>query len=122
MRVTANVDNNVYITPSLLYMDMTQENIITVKDLAGSIQYKVVPEIRKSNECAITKFNLPDIGLTGIINESTKTISLIALEDVGEVLADVSVSHGAVMSPDPTVTALNYDNEPQITVTAQKWY
>lgn len=119
MRVTANVDNNVYITPSLLYMDMTQENIITVKDLAGSIQYKVVPEIRKSNECAITKFNLPDIGLTGIINESTKTISLIALEDVGEVLADVSVSHGAVMSPDPTVTALNYDNEPQITVTAQ---
>ncbi|WP_373759845.1 DUF5018 domain-containing protein, partial [Bacteroides heparinolyticus] len=69
IRVKAYVDNNIYITPSLLYMDMTQENTITVKGLSGSVNYKVVPEIRKSNECAITKFNLPSLGLSGIINE-----------------------------------------------------
>ena len=33
MRVRAYVDNNVYISPSLLYMDMTHENTITVKCL-----------------------------------------------------------------------------------------
>ncbi len=119
IRVKAYVDNNIYITPSLLYMDMTQENTITVKGLSGSVNYKVVPEIRKSNECAITKFNLPSLGLSGIINEEAKTISLITLEEIGEALAEVGISHGAVLSPDPTTVALNYDNEPQIKVTAQ---
>lgn len=119
IRVKAYVDNNIYITPSLLYMDMTQENTITVKGVSGSVNYKVVPEIRKSNECAITKFSLPSLGLSGIINEEAKTISLITLEEIGEALAEVGISHGAVLSPDPTTVALNYDNEPQIKVTAQ---
>lgn len=119
MRVRAYVDNNVYISPSLLYLDMTQENTITVKGLNGSVNYKVVPEIRKSSECSITKFAIPSAGLDGIINEETKKISLIALEDIGEVLADVTVSHGATISPDPKVTALNYDQEVRLTVTAQ---
>ncbi len=119
MRVRAYVDNNVYITPSLLYMDMTQENTITVKGLHGSFNYKVVPEIRKSSECSITKFALPSVGLEGIINEETKRISLIALEDIGEVLADVNISHGATISPDPRVTAQNYDKDVRLTVTAQ---
>jgi len=119
MRVKAYVDNNIYISPSLLYMDMTQENTITVKGLSGSVNYKVVPEIRKSNECAITKFNLPGLGLSGIINEEAKTISLITLDEIGEALAEVGISHGAILSPDPTTVALNYDNEPQIKVTAQ---
>ena len=80
MRVIADLDNNVYVYPTLLFMDMTQENFITVKDQTGtSTEYKVVAEIRKSNECAITKFNLTSLGLSGIINESTKTISLISL-------------------------------------------
>ena len=52
-----------------------------MKDQTGaSTEYKVVAEIRKSNECAITKFNITSLGLSGIINESTKTISLISLE------------------------------------------
>ena len=119
MRVRAYVDNNVYISPSLLYMDMTHENTITVKGLKGSVDYKVVPEIRKSDACAITKFDLTSIGLSGIINEEAKKISLITLDNIGEVLADVTLSHGATISPDPTVVALNYDTDVQVTVTAQ---
>ena len=119
MRVHASLDNNVYITPSVLFMDMTKENVINLQTLSGTVQYKVVPEIRKSNECLITKFDLPAKGLSGIINEEKKTISLIALEDIGEVLADVSISHGATISPDPTTMAQNYDSELQFTVTAQ---
>ena len=120
MRVIADLDNNVYVYPTLLFMDMTQENFITVKDQTGtSTEYKVVAEIRKSNECAITKFNLTSLGLSGIINESTKTISLISLESIGEMLADVTISHGATISPDPRTVALNYDQEQKLTVTAQ---
>lgn len=119
MRVHASLDNNVYITPSVLFMDMTKENVINLQTLAGTIQYKVVPEIRKSNECVITKFDLPKKGLSGIINEEKKTISLIALEDIGELLADISISHGATISPDPTVVPQNYDSDLQFTVTAQ---
>lgn len=120
MRVIADLDNNVYVYPTLLFMDMTKDNFITVKDQTGaSTEYKVVAEIRKSNECAITKFNLTSLGLSGIINESAKTISLISLESIGEVLAEVSISHGATISPDPTTVALNYDQEQKITVTAQ---
>ena len=120
MRVIADLDNNVYVYPTLLFMDMTKDNYITVKDQTGtSTEYKVVAEIRKSNECTITKFNLTSLGLSGIINESTKTISLISLESIGEVLADVSISHGATISPDPTTVALNYDQDQKVTVTAQ---
>ena len=120
MRVIADLDNNVYVYPTLLFMDMTKDNFITVKDQTGaSTEYKVVAEIRKSNECAITKFNITSLGLSGIINESTKTISLISLESIGEVLADVSISHGATISPDPTTVALNYDQDQKVTVTAQ---
>lgn len=120
MRVIADLDNNVYVYPTLLFMDMTKDNFITVKDQTGtSTEYKVVAEIRKSNECAITKFNLTSLGLSGIINESSKTISLISLESIGEVLADVSISHGATISPDPRTVALNYDQDQKITVTAQ---
>ena len=120
MRVIADLDNNVYVYPTLLFMDMTKDNYITVKDQTGtSTEYKVVAEIRKSNECTITKFNLTSLGLSGIINESSKTISLISLESIGEVLADVSISHGATISPDPRTVALNYDQDQKVTVTAQ---
>lgn len=120
MRVTADLDNNVYVYPTLLFLDMTKENVITVKDQSGtSTEYKIVAEIRKSDECAITKFNLASLGLSGIINESAKTISLISVESIGEAVADVSISHGATISPDPATIALNYDQEQKLTVTAQ---
>lgn len=32
MRVIADLDNNVYVYPTLLFMDMTKDNFITVKD------------------------------------------------------------------------------------------
>ena len=64
MRVIADLDNNVYVYPTLLFMDMTKDNFITVKDQTGaSTEYKVVAEIRKSNECAITKIQYYESGI-----------------------------------------------------------
>lgn len=120
VRVTANLDDNVTISPSLLYMDLTKENFITVTDQSKTKKdYKIVAEIRKSAEAKITDFSLDALGISGIIDELNKTISLISIEPIGEVLAKLSISHGATISPDPRTTALNYDDEVTLTVTAQ---
>lgn len=120
VRIDANLDDNVTVSPSLLYMDLTQENFITVTDQTKSKkEYKVVAEIRKSAEARITDFSLNTVGISGIIDEENKTISLISIEPIGEVPAEVSISHGATISPDPRTTPLNYDQEVTLTVTAQ---
>ena len=36
MRVIAYLDNNVYVYPTLLFMDMTKDNFITVKEQTGT--------------------------------------------------------------------------------------
>lgn len=120
MRVSANLDDNVTISPALLYMDLTKENLITITDQTKTKkQYKVVAEIRKSAESAITSFELIGPGLTGVVNEENKTISIIAIDEIGPTLAKVSLSHGATMSPDPREVELDYNEEVKITVTAQ---
>lgn len=120
VRIDANLDDNVTVSPSLLYMDLTQENFITVTDQTKSKkEYKVVAEIRKSAEARITDFSLNTVGISGIIDEANKTISLISIDPIGEVPAEVSISHGATISPDPRTTPLNYDQEVTLTVTAQ---
>lgn len=120
VRVVASLDNNATITPSLLEMDLSKENLINVKDSYGNTTaYKLKGEIRKSAECSITDYTLPSQGLTGIINEEAKTITMISIGNIGKAIAKVSYSHGATLSPDPTVTELNYDQDQQVTVTAQ---
>lgn len=120
MRVIADLDNNVYISPSLLFLDFTKDNFITVKEQSGKVaEYKIIAEIRKSDQCAITRFELKALNLSGIINEETKTISLISADNIGENIADVAISHGATITPDPAKQALNYDQEQKLTVTAQ---
>lgn len=120
VRVVANLDDNVTISPAILYMDLTKDNYITVTDQTKKKKtYKVVAEIRKSAECAITLFKIPSPDIDGIIDEASKTISLISVENIGSALATVSLSHGATISPDPSKQALNYDNEVKVTVTAQ---
>lgn len=120
VRIEANLDDNVTVSPSLLYMDLTQENFITVTDQTKTKKdYKVMAEIRKSAEARITDFSLNALGISGIVDEENKTISLISIESIGEVLAEVSISHGATIDPDPRTVALNYDEEVTLTVTAQ---
>ncbi|WP_241558143.1 DUF5018 domain-containing protein [Maribellus luteus] len=119
MRVSANLDDNVLVEPSLLYMDLTQENTITVTDqLKQRKQYTVTGQIVKSSAAFITDFKLPSLGLAGVINESAKTISLVALEELEPALAEVTISYHATISPDPRTTALNYNQDLQLTVTA----
>lgn len=119
MRVRANLDDNVTVSPPLLYMDLSRDNVITVNDQLGEEhKYIVRGEIRKSSECQIKEFSLPELGLTGVINESKKTISLVAIGELEPALADVTLSYHATISPDPREEALDYNEEVELTVTA----
>lgn len=122
VRMTANLDDNVVVEPPLLFMDLTRDdNYITVTDQKKQKKtYHIVAEIRKSNLCQITKFELPSLNLSGVINETAKTISLIYNDAIGSVLATATLSFGAKFSgTDPTVTKCNYDSPVSLTVVAQ---
>ena len=119
MRVRANLDDNVTIDPPLLFMDLTKDNVITVtNDRKEKSQYTVRAEIRKSDACVIEEFSIPSLGLSGIINETNKTISLLTLDVLEPTLAEVRLSYHATISPDPATTALDYEHEVKLTVTA----
>lgn len=120
MRVSANLDDNVTISPALLYLDLSKENFITLIDQSKvKREFKIIADIRKSAESRILEFELLEQGLVGVVNEEKKTISIIAIDEIEPTLAKASVSHGATLSPDPTKEKLNYDVEVKITVTAQ---
>ncbi len=119
MRITANLDDNVVVEPALLYLDLTKENKITVTNqLKEKKEYIIVGEVRKSDKCLIEEFKIPSLGLTGVINENEKTISLVALGTLEPALGEVTISYHATISPDPRTEALNYNNDVKLTVTA----
>lgn len=113
MRVSAGLDDNVIVSPALLYMDLSKPNHITVTDAQKKvIDYTVTAEIRKSNLCQVLEFNIPSHELSGVINEGTKTISLIAESSI-TALADVKLSFGATIRnyPNPTVDECTYSKD-----------
>ena len=119
MRVTANLDDNVTVSPSLLYLDLTKENVITLTDqLKVQKQYRIKGAIRKSTECLLLDFKIPSLGMSGVINEATKTISLIAIGNLAPALAEVTLSYHAGISPNPATQALDYNTDIKLTVTA----
>lgn len=119
MRLEANLDDNVSISPSLMYMDLTQDNKITIKDQVGDLsEYIIRAEIYKSKECNIEEFSIPSLGLSGVVNQDTKTIALVSTDPIGSVLADVKLSAHASISPNPATEALDYDQDVKLTVTA----
>lgn len=119
MRMSASLADNVTISPALLYMDLTKENVVTIRNQRKeSERYIVKGEIRKSTACLLEEFNLPGLGISGVIDQDKKTVSLVSTDNIGEVLADVTLSYHATISPDPRTVALNYDEDVQLTVTA----
>lgn len=121
VKIIANIENNIIISPPMGYFDLTKDCYITVTDKMtnDTKEYKIVAEIRKNNECTINHFSIPSKGLTGIIDEKNHIISLISIGDIGEQLAEVTLSHGAILEPDIQNIALNYDEEHTVKVVAQ---
>ncbi len=122
VKVVAGLDDNCYLEPAVLMMDLTKDNIVTLIDQRKErTEYIVRGEIRKSAECAVTSFRLVDQNLTGVVNESTKVISIVYDTAPDPQLAEVELSFGASItgSVDPTKTACDYSKDVTFTVVAQ---
>lgn len=120
MKLRCNLKNGVIIEPALSMLDLSKDNYVTVIDNKGvRTPYTIRGEIRKSNECEILDFSLPEAGVPAVINPNAKTISLVTSEDLGEQIAAVELSFGATIDPDPSVTPVNFDQDVELTVTAQ---
>ncbi|WP_202616947.1 DUF5018 domain-containing protein [Arcticibacter tournemirensis] len=121
MRIRAGLDDNVTISPALLYLDLSsgKKYTITVTNQRKEKQeYTIRGEIVKSAACAIEEFALPELSLTGVINQANKTISLVTLDNLPSVIASVRLSPHATISPDPRSTAIDYNSDRQFVVTA----
>ena len=121
VKLSAKVDNNIIISPSMGYFDLTKDCYITVKDQTAktSQKYKIIAEIRKNDACTIDRFSIPSKGLTGVIDEKNHIISIISIADIGEQVAEITLAHGATCTPDLQNMALNYDQEQTVKVVAQ---
>ena len=119
MRVSANLDDNCFLTPSLGTLDLTQEHSFTLTRGDGSKrQICITGVIKKSDKCNIEAFSVGN--LAGVINQAKCEISLVSVDDIAPALAKYTLSYHATISPDPAVETLDYNdpNGVQLTVTA----
>lgn len=119
MRVSANLDDNCFLTPKLGTLDLTQEHWFTLTRVDGSTKkICITGNIKKSDKCLLEAFALPSLGLTGVIDQEKAEVSIIALGDLEPATATYQLSYHATISPDPAVEALDYNNDVKLTVTA----
>lgn len=119
MRVTASLDDNCFIDPPLGTLDLTKEHFFTLTLADGSTRkICITGNLKKSDKCQLEAFALPDLGLTGVIDQDKAEVSLIALGDIAPAKATYQISYHASISPDPSKEALDYNNDVKLTVTA----
>lgn len=120
MKLEANFKTGFIIEPPLLKVDLTRDNHFTVTDREGvKTSWIIRGEIRKSAECDILDFSLPDAGVPGIIRNDINQVSLVTPPGVGEQTAEYELSFGATLTPDPRTELIDWDTNPVITCTAQ---
>lgn len=118
MKVVATMENNCTIDPAITVLDLTKKNAFTYTDPYGTQkQITISGQMTKSNKCAIKTFTLNPGEVSGIVDESKKTISIITAGDLTQCTAAVTLSAHAKISPDPA-EAHDYTNGFKYTVTA----
>lgn len=117
MKVQAALANNCRIEPNLSILDLTKENAFTVTEADGEKRTIYISGQRtKSDKSSITFFSIESAGITGLIDQTRKTISLITIDDLSSVDVDVSLSPHATISP--SLKGINLNDPVQVTVTA----
>lgn len=119
MKIKAELDNNFVISPELGILDLTKDNYFTLKKPDGSCrEICITGERVKSSACQVISFSLKNPEIAGVVDNTTNVISLITNDDLSSCLADIQLSAHATISPDPTVTPLNYNEPVEFVVTA----
>jgi len=117
MKLEAALANNASISPALGIVDLTKENKYTLTEADGKVRHITITGVRtKSNKSALTFFSIEDLGVTGLLDQNAKTVSLITVEDLSNVDVTVTVSpHASVVE---SLKGMNLNNPTSITVLA----
>lgn len=119
VRVQAEIENNCFIEPALGVLDLTKDNYFTFTNAQGEKrQICITGERVRSSECELQTFELQSPFVSGVIDKNNKRVALATAEDLSSCLATVQISAHATISPDPSVTPLNYNEAQTFTVTA----
>lgn len=117
MKVVAKLENNCIIEPGLGILDLTKKNCFTYTDPDGNRHSITISgQQTRSSKCQLKSF-IANGDMTGVIDETNKTISLVTAEDLSEAIAEVVLDAHATISPDPTEKH-NFNNGFKFTVTA----
>ena len=117
-RITAELQPNCKIEPGLNVLDLTEENEFTYTDASGNSRKIVITGTRvHSSKAQLLTFDTVDPAISGIVYEAQHKISLVTAEDLSAVVATVSISAHATISPDPSEPH-DYNNGFTFTVTA----
>ncbi|MBP1677009.1 MAG: hypothetical protein H6Q20_1568 [Bacteroidetes bacterium] len=126
MRVIASIDDNCTISPKLGVLDLTKKNYFTFTNGLGETKkICITGAVKMLSGSQITYFAIPAddatsfAGVTGTIDQEDKVISLITVDDLSSVNAEFKLSPHATISPDPSTTKVNLNQDTQFTVTAQ---
>lgn len=127
MKLTANLDDNVIVSPQLLVLDLNKENEITVTDqLKNKKKYIITGEIYKLRGTSIKEIavidNVSGDEVAAIVNEAESKISLLSLTDLTDfdiTKLDLSPHASATISTGKMTNLDNTKGQITITVTAQ---
>ncbi|MBR4827194.1 MAG: DUF5018 domain-containing protein [Bacteroidales bacterium] len=118
VRVRASLQPNCKIDPPLTVLDLTEDNHYKYTDATGTTRDIVITGERvRSDKCEILSFMLKRPTLSGIIDKTTRGISLVTANDLSVAEATVTLSAHATISPDPA-DPHNYNDGFTFTVTA----
>lgn len=105
MKVSAILENNCFISPSLeTVLDLTKKNEFVYTDPYGTqTPITISGELTRSPKCALKSITIQPGDLGGIIDETSKTVSVVTADDLSEATAEVVLDPHATISPDPSV-------------------
>lgn len=105
MKVSAILENNCLISPSLeTVLDLTKKNQFVYTDPYGTqTPITISGELTRSPKCALKSITIQPGDLGGIIDETSKTVSVVTAEDLSQATAEVVLDPHATISPDPSV-------------------
>lgn len=117
MKVSAVLENNCMINPGLGILDLTKKNAFTYTDPYGNVKHITISgQQTRSNKCSLKSF-MVNGEMSGVIDEESKTISLVTADDLSNSTAEVVLDAHATISPDPA-EAHDFNDGFDFTVTA----
>ncbi len=119
MRVSANLPNNVMLTPALGVVDLREPIDVTVMAANGETRKHVIAgDIRRSSKAQILEFSLPEKQMKGFVIEENRLVGLVSGGiNLSNLKPSIVVSPHATVSPDPSIPQ-NFNNPVVYTVTA----